>query len=98
MSVKAAFRSSSSSSNNCWLTAVCAEACAVPRAHSSIVHSRRVMGASPPRTVSCEGDEEGDEYVRFTVSVTRRKMREVLVGWLFGEDAASRDGHWSRDT
>jgi len=43
------------------------------------------MGASPPRTVSCEGDEEGDEYVRFTVSVTRRKMREVLVGWLFGD-------------
>jgi hypothetical protein len=23
--------------------------------------------------------------VRFTVSVTRRKMREVLVGWLFGD-------------
>jgi hypothetical protein len=35
--------------------------------------------------------------VRFTVSVTRRKMREVLVGWLFGEDTASRYGHWSRD-
>jgi hypothetical protein len=55
------------------------------------------MGASPPRTVSCEGDEEGDEYVRFTVSVTRRKMREVLVGWLFGEDTASRYGHSSQD-
>src|SRR4051794_39867320 len=69
MSVKAAFRSPSSSSSNCWLTAVWAETCAVPRAHNSVVDSRRIMARafqswSARRQVTREAGAETIDFMK----------------------------------